>query len=236
MTDLQERETIAPCPFCGSDEIMRFCDPTEAPDNSVPSRRLQCAGCHIEAPFYDTEAEAIAAWNTRSNPRPQAGREGWKLVPVEPTEAMLEAAHRQIDWCRNEQNTRTIDHPSQSDGGGTNCRKDLQDAWSEALAASPTPPTAQPGDVERLRSELRAALERLEQFIKLDDRDRHTADNEEDRQFFVGRANGLRTAVNYIRGCGAIDCVNACDGDFTHETCPSARAALTPSESGEAGT
>lgn len=26
-------------------------------------------------------------------------------------------------------------------------------------------------------------------------------------------------------GCGHIDCVNACDGEFTHETCPNAIAA-----------
>lgn len=43
-----------------------FCDPDEGRDNSGPSRRIQCAGCHIEAPFYPTESEAIAAWNRRT--------------------------------------------------------------------------------------------------------------------------------------------------------------------------
>lgn len=28
-----------------------------------------------------------------------------------------------------------------------------------------------------------------------------------------------------IPGCGAVDCVNACDGEFTHETCPHAERA-----------
>ena len=57
---------LLPCPFCGSNELMLFCDPEEGRDNSGPSRRVQCADCHIEAPFYDTEAEAVAVWNTRA--------------------------------------------------------------------------------------------------------------------------------------------------------------------------
>lgn len=28
-----------------------------------------------------------------------------------------------------------------------------------------------------------------------------------------------------MAGCGAIDCVNNCDGDFTHETCPNVKPA-----------
>lgn len=73
-TDKQAREALMseidlkPCPFCGSGgaELMLFCDPEEGRDNSGPSRRIQCAVCHIEAPFYPTEKEAITAWNTRA--------------------------------------------------------------------------------------------------------------------------------------------------------------------------
>jgi Lar family restriction alleviation protein len=61
-------ETLAPCPFCGAtgDDLMLFCDPREERDNSGPSRRVQCAGCNVEAPFYSTQAEAIEAWNRRT--------------------------------------------------------------------------------------------------------------------------------------------------------------------------
>lgn len=39
-------------------------------------------------------------------------------------------------------------------------------------------------------------------------------------------AAALTHARSYLgRGCGAVDCVNACDGEFTHETCPDAIAA-----------
>lgn len=56
------------CPFCGSsgEELMMFCDPEEGRDNSGPSRRIQCAVCNVEAPFYPSKAEAIAAWNRRA--------------------------------------------------------------------------------------------------------------------------------------------------------------------------
>jgi len=61
--------TLKPCPFCNTsgEELMIFCDPEEGRDNSGPSRRIQCAGCHVEAPFYPTEADAIAAWNRRAD-------------------------------------------------------------------------------------------------------------------------------------------------------------------------
>lgn len=71
-------QTLNPCPFCGaqSDEIMIFADPTEGTDNSGPSRRVQCAVCNVEAPFYSSKAEAITAWNTR----PAAPVEGLETV------------------------------------------------------------------------------------------------------------------------------------------------------------
>lgn len=67
---------LLPCPFCGAsgDELMMFCDPDEGRDNSGPSRRIQCAVCHVEAPFYASEAEAIAAWNRRAATSPAGDR------------------------------------------------------------------------------------------------------------------------------------------------------------------
>lgn len=64
---------------------------------------------------------------------------GFALVPVEPTDAMLAAGHRNIDWCRDDQNTNTNDHPSQTDLGGTSCKTDLRDAYTAMLTAAPAP-------------------------------------------------------------------------------------------------
>lgn len=67
-------------------------------------------------------------------------------VPREPTRAMLEAGHQQIDWSRSDVNTNTMDHPSQTevwiDGkvvahAGSTCEEDLRDAWAAMIAAAP---------------------------------------------------------------------------------------------------
>ena len=79
MTNPQVTDALKPCPFCGTsgEDLMLFCDPEEARDNSGPSRRVQCGGCHIEAPYYDTEAEAITAWNTRALSAPAQEPVAW---------------------------------------------------------------------------------------------------------------------------------------------------------------
>lgn len=65
--------------------------------------------------------------------------EGWRLVPVVPTEEMLRAGHQQIDWCRDGQDTR-FGEPLRGPIVGTTCKQDLLDAWSDMLSAAPTPP------------------------------------------------------------------------------------------------
>lgn len=66
--------------------------------------------------------------------------EGWVMVPVEPTEAMLAKGHHMIDWWRTDQPTNTNDNPLQKPGGvGTNCKEDLQDAWRAMIDARPLP-------------------------------------------------------------------------------------------------
>ena len=64
-------DELKPCPFCraSGENLGLLCDPAEGSDNSGPSRRVQCYGCNIEAPFYDSADEAIAAWNARPAPK-----------------------------------------------------------------------------------------------------------------------------------------------------------------------
>jgi len=83
---------------------------------------------------------------------PASVPEDWKLVPVEPTEEMLFKGHMEIDFDRNAQNTLELEHPSQTDDGGTSIRTDMTDAWVAMLAAAPTPPVSEDRkDAERFR-------------------------------------------------------------------------------------
>ena len=75
---------LKPCPFCGGDPyIAEF-----------------STGWHVECPndecthkpalwdMFHMEEQAIKVWNTRHIP------EGYKLVPIEPTKAMLKASEK----------------------------------------------------------------------------------------------------------------------------------------------
>lgn len=70
--------------------------------------------------------------------------EGWVLVPLEPTEAMIYQGHHEIDWNRNGQNTSVPRHGSQKepiDGElvGTFCEDDIRDSYRAMLASRPAP-------------------------------------------------------------------------------------------------
>lgn len=102
-------------------------------------------------------------------------RAGWKLVPVEPTEAMLRAGCNNIDWCRDV----PVDggHMPMSTGGaagikldakalvngqpvGTSLGEDMTDAYRAMLAAAPAAsPT--PFDAIQSGEGLREALSNL---------------------------------------------------------------------------
>jgi Lar family restriction alleviation protein len=107
-------EVLLPCPFCGApeSELMLCCDPEEGLDNSGPSRRIQCAGCNIEAPFYDTESEAIAAWNRRAPTSPAENALGAVAAEsIKPAlvEVLCDAMDCTRDWAAWSYGTMTSD-------------------------------------------------------------------------------------------------------------------------------
>lgn len=56
MTDNRTTELL-PCPFCGGEAF---------PNIELTKHWIECRECAAESGCYRTEAEAIAAWNTRT--------------------------------------------------------------------------------------------------------------------------------------------------------------------------
>jgi Lar family restriction alleviation protein len=85
---------LLPCPFCGGEPIL-----TQKGNDGTKNRSVtvKCNRCFVSrttgAIRHDVawcEKKAIEAWNTRTTP----SREGFVLVPVEPTEAEWEDYQR----------------------------------------------------------------------------------------------------------------------------------------------
>ena len=71
-------EELKPCPFCGSGDIEVYGD-----------SMFECQGCG-----FIIDDVSVSEWNTRHIP------EGYKLVPIDPSEAMRKAA-----WDQHYSNT-----------------------------------------------------------------------------------------------------------------------------------
>lgn len=87
MSDIEKRAEIVLCPFCGDWGA-------EVAESAVPSihggqkQAVYCNTCFCEGPTSETEKGAVEAWNRRAALTPP---EGYVLVPVKPTEAMVDA-------------------------------------------------------------------------------------------------------------------------------------------------
>ena len=64
------RTELKPCPFCGAtDEVMTTRDfwAGAIPAEAEVANQVGCTVCDIWTPAFDTEEEAIAAWNRRAD-------------------------------------------------------------------------------------------------------------------------------------------------------------------------
>ncbi len=111
---------ISRCPFCGGEA--RTFEYDGANQATCGGKHIDCAGTDVVAP--------VAMWNRRT-PAPEG--KAWRTVPVEPTEAMIEAAN-------------ALSGP----GTGVNyVQLDPEDFYAAMLAASPVVPVGREEPVAR---------------------------------------------------------------------------------------
>ena len=145
MTDNAELlPCLLPCPFCGGkangEGVTRYSRPLDGSNWADGSGVTEvyfvnCMGCGLKNGGifggFQTRDKAIAAWNTRATaPCP----EGWRLVPVEPTPEMVQAA------CDATFGPAALTHEQAHITG-----------WSAMLSAAPVP--ASPPMAEGVQSD-----------------------------------------------------------------------------------
>ena len=97
MNDLQAKSTntLALCPFCGGEA-----DVIDYDDECWVAH--QCAnGTSVETNSYATEAEAIAAWNSRADYHgyEQAAIESWESIKAWNSRAERTCKQEERGWC-----------------------------------------------------------------------------------------------------------------------------------------
>ena len=90
MTDL-DKMALLPCPFCGSPDVKLVTILDAGGDilHAVGCPKCGCNGTPHIAAMDDPRPAAVAAWNRRAL---LTAPPGWKLVPIPPTDDMIDAA------------------------------------------------------------------------------------------------------------------------------------------------
>lgn len=103
-------EKLLPCSVCGGEARLNR-------DGYSLDLRVRCDECGARTEDFETDKEAIAAWNRRSSP-PAAVPEGWVMVPLDCTDEIAEAIAFEANCC-----------------GGI-----AETIWRKAISAAPAAP------------------------------------------------------------------------------------------------
>jgi len=78
-------EELLPCPFCGSNRLKEQI----VTNTGGNVRYIWCMGCNAKGPWFGG-GHPDNNWNTRAHPLKSRLRDGWVMVPVEPTMGMYD--------------------------------------------------------------------------------------------------------------------------------------------------
>lgn len=87
MNSIKEEVTLLPCPNPWCDGVGELWVERGTCSGELRSSNVRCDGCDNETPYYDTEEEAITAWNTR-DPDLMAKAEGLEAKVNEAREVL----------------------------------------------------------------------------------------------------------------------------------------------------
>lgn len=91
-------ETLKPCPFCGGEAEMCHVTQLWEPRDAY---WVKCKNCRISGTHHTTEAEAIAAWNSRADYHgyEQAAIEAWESIKAWNSRAERTCKQEERGWC-----------------------------------------------------------------------------------------------------------------------------------------
>lgn len=121
---------LKPCPFCGGEA-----EPFNPFGNADGTWCVLCSECASATGFEQTEAEAIAAWNTRA----PIEYEGWFYLP-KPRDGIIDYGELEItrteNGCKIKQPVEVIESAIRSWGGelGEYAMKRICEAWNSRNA------------------------------------------------------------------------------------------------------
>lgn len=92
---------LLPCPFCGGESRIVYGVTKNAAWDGGEFSRVYCGECQVRHLYYQTDEEAIAAWNTRSRLLGGCGRGKPAGLPSDPKPRLFyyeEAVNAWVPW------------------------------------------------------------------------------------------------------------------------------------------